>query len=434
MLWLHVDAERNALAAVVVAPRVSGFSPTDGYAPVAAIADSAGPSAAAAALGGALGVSMDAWVALDRKASDLAIQAMFPANEPRAARTRYREARSAWRGHGGDTTAWATQYASLRVALPQVPFDELGVVAFSNYVLGFGFVRSDLSLQGATSLAEALRDVDPGRVEVRAAPVVVERSRGGEVWHADASRVEPLRQSLAMGIRPPETEKLVTTRVRAARVLVVAPLSRARAARYADEVRRRLARSAGGAIDVTLVAGADDRLAFRAARELDRRPALAVLVAPAASERRRRRGHQGVRDAAESRAGGGGLRPAARGDGRLGRGRRAGDRGRRRPPAGLLAAGGGAASAAGEGAARAGSRGGRAGQRPDARPRVLAGRARSGPRLHAPRLRLRRRQAHRRRASSPRRTPPRRPCSRACACGASPARASPLRTAAGSRR
>ncbi len=283
VLWLHVDAARKALAAVVVAPRVSGFSPTDGYAPVADIADSAGPSAAAQALSGALGVSMDAWVALDREASDLAIQAMFPASEPRVARTRYREARTAWRGRGGDKAAWATQYASLRGALSQVPFDELGVVAFSNYVLGFGFVRSDLTLQGVTSLAEALRDVDPGRVDVRAAPVIVERSRGGEVWHADASRVEPLRQSLAMGMRPPETDKLVTVRTRAARVLVVAPLSRTRARQYAAAVSRRLARSAGGAIDVRLVAGADDRLAFRAARALDRRPALAVLVAPAAS-------------------------------------------------------------------------------------------------------------------------------------------------------
>ncbi len=229
VLWLHVDAARNALAAVVVAPRVSGFSPTDGYAPIAAIADSAGPGAAAQALGGALGVSMDAWVALDRAASDLAIQAMFPASEPRTARTRYREARSAWRGRGGDATAWATQYASLRVALPQVSFDELGVVAFSNYVLGFGFVRSDLTLQGATSLAEALRDVDPGLVDVRAAPVVVERSRGGEVWHADASRVEPLRQSLAMGMRPPETDKLVTVRIaRRARPRGRAALPRAR--------------------------------------------------------------------------------------------------------------------------------------------------------------------------------------------------------------
>ena len=52
---------------------------------------------------------------------------------------------------------------------------------------------------------------------------------------------------------------------------------------------------------MTLVSGADDRLAFRAARELDRRPALAALVAPArpgdAADRRR---HQGLRDAARS--------------------------------------------------------------------------------------------------------------------------------------
>ncbi len=435
VLWLHLDAERNALAAVVVAPRVSGFSPTDGYAPVAAIADSAGPSAAAAALGGALGVSMDAWVALDRKASDLAIQAMFPMNEPRAARTRYREARAAWRGRGGDATAWATQYASLRVALPQVPFDELGVVAFSNYVLGFGFVRSDLTLQGATSLAEALRDVDPGRVEVRAAPVVVERSRGGEVWHADASRVEPLRQSLAMGMRPPETGRLVTTRVRAARVLVVAPLSRARAARYADEVRRRLARSAGGA-DRGDAGGRRRRPAGVPRRARARPPAGARRAGRAGrlQRRRRRRGHQGVRDAAESPAGGGRLRAAARGqqparvratalaaaagDGRLPvswlpAGRRERRRRRQRTP---------------------GARGRRAGQRPDARPRVLAGHARAGPQFHAPRLRVRRRPTHRRRRRRRVGRRRRRPCSRACGCGASPARVFARRTAAGSRR
>ena len=236
VVWLHLDTERHALTAVVVAPRISGFSPTDGYAPVAAIAGSAGPSAAAAALGGALGVSMDAWIALDRKALDLAVEPMFPMSEVRAARTRYREARAAWRGRGGDEHAWATQYESLRVALPQVAFEELGVVAFSNYVLGFGFVRSDLTLQGATSLAEALKEVDRNLVEVRAAPVVVERCRGGEVWHADASRVEPLRQSLVLGMRPPETGRLVTERTRAARVLVIAPLSRLSAARYAAEV------------------------------------------------------------------------------------------------------------------------------------------------------------------------------------------------------
>ncbi len=281
VVWLHLDAERQALTAVVVAPRISGFSPTDGYAPLAAIAGSAGPRAAAEALSGALGVSMDAWVALDRKALDLVVEPMFPMSEVRAARTRYREARAAWRGLGGDEDAWATQYESLRVALPQVAFEEHGVVAFSNYVLGFGFVRSDLTLQGATSLAGALKEVDRNLVEVRAAPVVVERCRGGEVWHADASRVQPLHQSLVLGMRPPETGRLVTERTRAARVLVIAPLSRLNAARYAAEVRRRLAASAAAAVEVTVVYGADERLAFRAVRELDRRPALAALVAPA---------------------------------------------------------------------------------------------------------------------------------------------------------
>ena len=207
---------------------VSGFSPTDGYAPVAAIADSAGPSAAAAALGGALGVSMDAWIALDRKALDLAVEPMFPMSEVRAARTRYREARAAWRGRGGDrATPGRRSTRACASPCPRCAFEELGVVAFSNYVLGFGFVRSDLTLQGATSLAEALKEVDRNLVEVRAAPVVVERCRGGEVWHADASRVEPLRQSLLLGMRPPETGRLVTERTRAARVLVIAPLSRA---------------------------------------------------------------------------------------------------------------------------------------------------------------------------------------------------------------
>jgi hypothetical protein len=265
VLWLHLDAASNGLAAVVVAPRISGFSPYDGYAPVAAIADSAGPGPAATALGGALGVTMDAWIALDRSASDLAIQAMFPMIDMRPARVRYREARTAWRGRGGDATAWGTQYESLAVALPQVQFSKLGVVAFSNYVLGFGFVRSDLSLQGATSLAGALKNVDPGRVMVRAAPVVVEKSRGGEVWHADASQVVPLRQSLAMGIRPPQSDSLVTLHRRPARVLVIAPLAHPAATRYAAEVGRRLRKSAGAPVQVTLVWGTDARLAFRAA-------------------------------------------------------------------------------------------------------------------------------------------------------------------------
>ena len=318
IVWLHLDAERQALTAVVVAPRVSGFSPTDGYAPLAAIAGSAGPRAAAEALSGALGVSMDAWIALDRKALDLAVEPMFPMNEVRAARTRYRAARAAWRGLGGDEDAWATQYESLRVALPQVAFEELGVVAFSNYVLGFGFVRSDLTLQGATSLAGALKEVDRNLVEVRAAPVVVERCRGGEVWHADASRVQPLHQSLVLGMRPPETGRLVTERTRAARVLVIAPLSRLNAARYAAEVRRRLAASAGER------RRGDGRLRGGRAPGVPRRPRAGQAARPGRAggagppgrlgDRRR---HQGLRDAAQAPPGGRRLESAVRRAGRV---------------------------------------------------------------------------------------------------------------------
>ena len=286
IVWLHLDPTQNALSAVVVAPRVSGFAPADGAAPLADVVDAAGARAGAAALGRALGVNMDAWVTLDRRSLELVVQPMFPMNDVRAARTRYREARAAWRGRGGLERAWATQYDTLRVALPRVAFSELGVVAFSNYVLGFGFVESDLTLEGATSLGEALQEVDPARVSVRAAPVIAERCRGGEVWRLDASRVEPLRQSLAFGLTPPETGDLVTQRTRPARVLVVAPLPRGGAARYAAEVRARLDRSAGAPVEVTLVSGADDRLAFRAARELDARPALIALVAPAPATQR----------------------------------------------------------------------------------------------------------------------------------------------------
>ena len=281
VVWLHLNAAERALTAVVVAPRVSGFAPADGYAPLAAVVDGAGARTASAALGRALGVSMDAWVTLDRQALELAVGSMFPITEMRVARTRYRGARAAWHGRGGAERAWTSQYETLRVALPRVPFEKLNLVAFSNYVLGFGFVESDLTLQDATSLASALREIDPGRVEVRAAPVVVEHARGGEAWYVDASRVEPLRQSLAFGLDPPETGALVTRRRRSARVLVIAPLPRASAAEYAATVSRSLATAAGAPVGVAFVSGTDDGLANRAARALDERPALAALVAPA---------------------------------------------------------------------------------------------------------------------------------------------------------
>ncbi len=280
VVWLHVDAEESSLTAVVVARRVAGFVPGSGYAPLSDIVDAAGPRAAGAALGEALDVSMDAWVTLDRKAFAQAVKPMFPMDDVRAARGRYRLARAAWRGRGGAERSWVMQYETLREALPRVAFDRLNVVSFSNYVLGFGFVQSDLTLQGVTTLADTLHQVDPGRVDVRAAAVVVERCRGGEAWHVDSSRLESLRQSLAFGLLPPDGGARIVRRERAASVLVVAPMPRPLAVAYAEQVRRSLLRSAGAPVEVRLVSGASSRLAFRAARAMDEQPPLAVLVGP----------------------------------------------------------------------------------------------------------------------------------------------------------
>lgn len=284
VLWLHLGEGGSSLTAIVIAPKAVGFAPGDGLAPLSDIVDAAGPQVATQALGQQLGVEIDAWVTLDRRALRKAIEAMFPMGEVRAARARYRAARAAWQGRGGAAKAWLSQYESLREALPRVSYDRLGVVAFSNYVLGFGFVQSDLTLQGVASLGEALRDLAPGAVDVRAGDVVVERCRGAEVWHLDQSRLESLRLSLAFGLTPSRGGAHVTVRSRRARVLVVAPMRRSLAEIYADEVRRSLRRSAGAPLEVTLVSGTDDRLAFRAARAMDEKETLAVLVGPAVTE------------------------------------------------------------------------------------------------------------------------------------------------------
>jgi len=139
VVWLHTSSEKPRLTAVVIAERVQAFAPGAGYAAIGDIVDAAGPSTAAQALGDALGVKMDAWLTLGRQALRHAIQPMFPMDEVRAARPRYRLARSAWLGHGAAMPCWRTQYEALDDALPRTPF-----------VLGFGFVESDLTLQGAT--------------------------------------------------------------------------------------------------------------------------------------------------------------------------------------------------------------------------------------------------------------------------------------------
>ena len=347
IVWLHLDPTQNALSAVVVAPRVSGFVPWGGAAPLAQVVDAAGAGAGAAALGRALGVSMDAWVTLDRRSLELVVQHLFPMTDVRAARTRYREARAAWRGRGAAERAWAAQYETLRVALPRVAFSELGVVAFSNYVLGFGFVESDLTLEGATSLGEALQEVDPARVSVRggAGRRGALQGRGGVAPrrqpHGAAAPVAGHRPEAAGDRRPGHTPGAPGARAR----------RRPAAARERIPLRRRserapgpVGRSPGGGH----AGGRRRRQAGVSRRARARRtsgPGRPGRPGAGGSEGHGG-GRQGLRDAAQPRPGGGRRRTAA---GAHERSRRlrgekaAGDDPHRDAAAGLLVPGGGPA-------------------------------------------------------------------------------------------
>jgi len=282
--WLHVDHARPALTAVVLAPETQGFVPGAGFTPLRRIVDEVGPGVAAAAAGEALDVHMDAWIALDKQALSLALAPHAPAGAARGALLQYTRAQAAWEGRGTARRVWATQYQALGSTLARLPFENINVVAFSNYVLGWGHVQSDLNLQGATSLAATLGELLPTDVDVRGLAAIVETCRRAEAWRVDRSALEPLRQSLAFGLTPPVTGTSVTRRPRPARVLVVLPGPSYRSASaYVNEVRRRLRRSAGAPVAVRAVrAPRWDGLVARTTAAAESWRPLAVLVAPPA--------------------------------------------------------------------------------------------------------------------------------------------------------
>lgn len=283
IVWLHVDQVRPALTAVVLAPETQGFVPGAGFTPLRRIVDEVGPGVAATALGQALDVPMDAWITLDRQALRLALAPRSLAGEARGPLLQYKRAQAAWEGRGKARRVWTTQYQALGSTLARLPFERINVVAFSNYVLGWGHVQSDLNLQGATSLATRFGELLPTEVDVRGAAAIVETCRRGEAWRVDRSAMEQLRQSLAFGLTPPPTGTSVTQWPRPALVLVVLPGPRYRSDAYVEEVRRRLRRSAGAPVSVQAVkAPRWDGLVARTTAAIESWRPLAVLIAPPA--------------------------------------------------------------------------------------------------------------------------------------------------------
>jgi hypothetical protein len=281
VMWLHVDHATPALTAVVLAPETQGFVPGAGYAPLRRIVDEVGPGVAMAALGQALDVRMEAWITLDRQALRLALAPRSLAGDSRGPLLEYLRAEAAWEGRGEARRVWSTQYQALGSTLARLPFERINIVAFSNYVLGWGHVQSDLNLQGATSLATTLKELLPTDADVRAAAAIVETCRRAAAWRVDRSAMEQLRLSLAFGLTPPMTGTSVTRRPRPARVLVVLPGAGYRTSAYVDEVRRRLRRSAGAAVAVKVVKAPHwETLVARTAAAAESWRPLAVLVAP----------------------------------------------------------------------------------------------------------------------------------------------------------
>ncbi|MCX6373247.1 MAG: hypothetical protein NTX16_09235 [Actinobacteria bacterium] len=281
VVWLHVDRAPAALTAVVLAPETQGFVPGAGFTPLRRIVDEVGPGAAAVAMGQALDVPLAAWITLDKQALRLALAPHSSAGEARAPLLQYKRARAAWAGRGEAHRVWTTQYQALGFTLARLPFQRINVVSFSNYVLGWGHVQSNLNLQGAASLATTFEELMPAGVDVRGAAAIVETCRRGEAWRVDRSAIEQLRRSLAFGLTPPAAGTSVQQRPRPARVLVVLPGPGYRSDAYVDEVRRRLRRSAGVPVAVQAVrAPRWDGLVARTVAATESWRPLAVLVAP----------------------------------------------------------------------------------------------------------------------------------------------------------
>lgn len=282
VLWVHVDHARTALSIVVVSPQTQGSVAGGGFAPLATLVDDVGSREAAASLGRLLDVDIDNWLTIDRQALRRIMAPMYRAEDARTSLGKYRLVREAWGRREFGRSAWTWQCRSLKEALPHLDLENLHLVAFTNYVLGFGHVDSDLSLREATSLATTLREVTPAKTQVCAAPAIVEMCRGEEVWRLDQSKVESLRRSVVDGLDAPFTRAQVARRQVRVRVLVVVPFTGDAADTYVREVKRCLRVSAGRPVAVTVVGGElTDDLIERTVASADRLQPLAVFVGPA---------------------------------------------------------------------------------------------------------------------------------------------------------
>ncbi len=276
VLWLHVDHDRPSATVAVVDPSTQGVIAGAGFISLKRALREVGPEAASAALGNALGVRMDGYVVLDREALRLAVQAMTPLTQEQPTLVLRRHALAAWEGHSALQRPWMSQYLSLTMGVPRLPRHELEIVALANYILGFGHVKTDLKLRNVTEIATTVQAAEADRLFVGSLPVLRLRCRGVEVWRPDSTGAAVLGRAARCTATP-----TVRTKAQSTRVLVVVCGPSGVGDLYRDEVRKKVRRSAGFPVDVSLVNDTSwDRVVVRTERAIAESRPLAVYVAP----------------------------------------------------------------------------------------------------------------------------------------------------------
>ncbi len=282
VVWLHVEHESPALTATLVPAQTRCAVPEGGYAPLRRLVTDVGAAEASDALGWVLGVEFDGWVTLDRGALLRLFTAARASGGGRKGLLGLKAAMAAYSAPARDVATLRLQRAALEGSLGALPFERLNANAVVNYALGSADVHTGLDLRGASRLTATFSALGARDVAVGAAAAIVERCGAARSWRLDASRLGPLRLSLALGLDAPRVEPKVAMRERVAEVLVVT-LDPFRGRAFARDLE--VALRANGALPVAVRSVALD--GEGAARQLaatlaERRP-LAVVLAPDAA-------------------------------------------------------------------------------------------------------------------------------------------------------
>lgn len=279
VVWLHIEYEPAALTVTLVPAQTQCGVAGGGSAPVRRLVTDLDPQTAGDALGDTLGVSFDGWVTLDRLALVRLFAAARAPGDTRPGKLDFKGAVAAFSTSADDLDGLRRQWGALDCALRALRYGELTANAVVNYVLGSADVVTDLDLRAASTLVKAFRELGARDVAVGASAAIVERCGSARSWRLDQSRLEPLRLSLAFGLKAGSAAPRVAFRDRTAEVLVVAPAGLG-GAPFAEDVRAALAEAGARPAGVHAVslggAGAARQLAGLIAR---RRPLAVVVVA-----------------------------------------------------------------------------------------------------------------------------------------------------------